>query len=42
MEKDLRISLLNFNFVMIQICHIILVLIINHMNYIQDNIFKYF
>ena len=36
---DLRISLLNSNFVMIQIIHKILVLIKNHMNYFKDNIF---
>ena len=36
---DLRISLLNSNFVMIQIIHKISVLIKNHMNYFKDNIF---
>ena len=39
---DLRISILNFNFVMIHIIHRILVLIKNHMNYLKDNIFKFF
>ena len=39
---DLRISFLSFNFVMIQIIHKILVLIKNHMNYLKDNIFKFF
>ena len=39
---DLRISLLNFNFVMIHIIHKILVLIKNHMNYLKDNIFEFF
>ena len=31
--EDLRMSLLNFNFVMIHIIHKILVLIKNHLNY---------
>ena len=39
---DLRISILNFNFVMIHIIHKILVLIKNHTNYLKDNIFKFF
>ena len=39
---DLRISLLNFNFVIIHIIHKILVLIKNHINYIKDNIFEFF
>ena len=39
---NLRISLLNFNFVMIHIIHKILVLIKNHMNYLEDNIFEFF
>ena len=39
---DLRISLLNFNFVMIHIIHKILVLIKNHMNDLKDNIFEFF
>ena len=39
---DLRISLLSFNFVMIHIIHNILVLIKNHINYLRDNIFKFF
>ena len=39
---DLRISLLNFNFVMIHIIHKILVLIKNHMNFLKDNIFEFF
>ena len=39
---DLRISFLSFNFVMIQIIHKILVLIKNHINYLKDNIFKFF
>ena len=33
---DLKILLLNFNFVMIHINHKILVLIKNHMNYLKD------
>ena len=40
--EDLRISLLNFNFVMIYIIHKILVLIKNHLNYVRDNIFENF
>ena len=40
--ENLRMPLLNFNFVMIYIIHKILVLIKNHMNYLQDNIFKCF
>ena len=39
---DLRISLLSFNFAMIHIIHNILVLIKNHINYLRDNIFKFF
>ena len=38
---DLRISLLNFNFVMIHIIHEILVLIKNHIKYLKDNIFEF-
>ena len=34
--KDLRMSLLNFNFVMIHIIHKILVSIKNHMNDLND------
>ena len=37
---DLRISLLNFKFAMIYIIHKILVL--NHLNHLKDNIFKFF
>ena len=40
--EDLRISLLNFNFVVIHIIHKVLVLIKNHMIYLQDNIFDCF
>ena len=39
-NMDLRISLLNFNFIMIHIVHKFLVLIKNHMSYFKDNIFK--
>ena len=39
---NLRMSLLNFNFVMIRIIHKILVLIKSDMNYLQDNIFECF
>ena len=37
-----KMSLLNFNFVMIHIIYKILVLIKNHMYYLQDNIFECF
>ena len=39
---DLRMSLLNFNFVMIHIIYNILVLIKNHLNYYKNNIFECF
>ena len=39
---DLQISLLDFNFIMIHIIHKILVLIENHINYLKDNISKFF
>ena len=39
---DLKISLLNFGFVMIYIIHKILLLLKNHMSYLKDNIFKCF
>ena len=39
-KTDLRISLLNFNFVMIHIFHKILVLIKNHMYYLKDKILR--
>ena len=39
---DLKISLLNFNFVMIYIIYKMLVLLKNHLNYRIDNIFKCF
>ena len=38
---DLRVLLLNFNFVMIHIIHITLVLIKNHMSYFKDNISEF-
>ena len=40
--EDLRMSVLNFNFVMIHIIHKILVLIKNQLNYLRDNIFECF
>ena len=40
--EDLRMSLLNVNFLMIYIIHKILVLIKNHLNYLKDNIFGCF
>ena len=39
---DLRISLLNFNFVMIHVIYKILVFTKNHMNYLKNNIFEFF
>ena len=39
---DLRIVLVNFNFVMIFIIHKILLLIKNHLNYLKYNIFEFF
>ena len=39
---DLKISLLNFSFVMIYIIHKMLLLLKNHMNYLKDNIFECF
>ena len=41
-KMDLRISILNFYFVMIHIIHKTLVFIKNHTNYLKDNIFKFF
>ena len=38
--EDLQMSLLNFNFVMINIIHKMLVLLKNHLNYINDSIFR--
>ena len=40
--KDLKMSLLNFNFVMIYIIHKMLVLIKNNLNYLKDSIFECF
>ena len=40
--EDLRISLLNFNFFMIHIIYKILVMIKNHLNYLNDNVFECF
>ena len=39
---DLRISLLNFNFVMIHVIYKILLFTKNHMNYLKNNIFEFF
>ena len=35
--EDLKILLLNFNFVMIYIIHKMLALLKNHLNYLKDN-----
>ena len=40
--KNLRMSLLNFNFVMIYIIHKILVLLRNHLNYSKESILECF
>ena len=40
--EDLRMSFLNFNFVMIYIIHKILELLKNHLIYLKDNIFECF
>ena len=40
--EDLRISILNFSFVMIHIIHKMLVFLRNHLNYLKDNFFKCF
>ena len=40
--EDLKMSLLNFNFVVIYVIHKMLVLLKNHLNYLKDNIFKCF
>ena len=40
--ENLRMSLLNFNFVMIYIIHKILMLLKNRQNYFKDNISKCF
>ena len=40
--KDLRMSLLNFNSLMIYIIHKILVLCKNDLNYLKDSIFECF
>ena len=39
---NLRILLLNFNFVVIHIIHKILVLLKNHINYLKNSIFDFF
>ena len=40
--EDLRMSLLNFNFVMIYTIHKILAFLKNHLNYLKDNILECF
>ena len=40
--EDLKMSLLNFRFIMIYTIHKISVLIIKHLNYLKDNIFEWF
>ena len=40
--KDLKMSLLNFNFAMIYIIHKILVLLKNNLNYLKDSVFECF
>ena len=40
--EDLKMLLLNFNFVMIYIIHKMLVLLKNNLNYLNDSIFEIF
>ena len=40
--EDLKMSLLNFNFVMIYIIHEMLVSLKNHLNYLKDSVFECF
>ena len=40
--EDLKMSLLNFNFVMIYIINKMLVLLKNNLSYLAESIFKYF
>ena len=40
--KNLRMSLLNFDFIMIYVIHKILVLTKNYLNYLENNIFECF
>ena len=40
--EDLKMSLLNFNFVMIYIIHKMFVLLENNLNYLKDSIFECF
>ena len=40
--QNLKMSLLNVNFLMIYLIHIMLVLLKNHVNYLEDSIFEYF
>ena len=38
--EDIKMSLLNFNFVMIYIIHKMLLLLKNHMNYLRNSTFE--
>ena len=40
--KDLKMSLLNFNFIMTYIIPEMLILLKNHLNYLKDSIFECF
>ena len=40
--EDLKMPLVNFNFVMIYIIHKMLVLLKNHLNYLKSSIFECF
>ena len=42
LSGDLKISVLIFNFVMIYVIHKVLVLLKNHLNYLEDSIFECF
>ena len=42
LPEDLKMSILNFNFVMIYIIHKMLVLLKNNLNYFKDSVFECF
>ena len=42
LSEDLKMSLIKFNFAIIQIIHKMLVLLKNHVNYLKDSILECF
>ena len=42
LSEDLKMSLIKFNFAIIQIIHKMLVLLKNHLNYLKDSILECF